>query len=1143
MPCASPVAAQPAPKVEVVPISGHAGELAFATYSPDGMRVATSSWDGMVKLWDAATSRLIHSFVAGSDVVYSVAFSSDGRLIAAASGDRTVKVWDALSRELVHVLREFRDGASAVLFSRDGSMIVTASFDGTIKLWSVATGRLVRSWDAGLTSDNALSLSPDDRLIASTTIDAIKLWEMPTGRLARTIKPGIRSVHGTAFTPDGEHLVGAVANQIVMWHVASGALVKVFEGHAGDVRAVAASPDGALLASSGDDRTVRVWSMARGEEITSVEAGPYAGAVAFGADGKTLLFEHAQIAWIMDIESGQFVSGFQGVSLPVTSVAVTPDGSRALWVGGDGLVKMVDLANGQLARVFKGHDDVASVVSAASKVARAVSGGYDKSLLVWDLSSGEMLKALRGHESALAAVAMSPDGNLVISGDYGGAVMLWDATSGKLLRKLDKISGTVRAVAVSPDGKRLLSAGSDRIVKLWDAASGKLIRSFAGNSHFILAVAFSTDGKLVAAGTWDKPVKMWDAESGKLVRQLEGHSDYVGSLAFSPDGKQLITGSLDRSIKVWDLATGAATATLKTHIEGTSKASTPRLTGNRYTSPGEVGGIAVAFLADGKRIAAGSSDSSVRIWNIAKRTAPVTFYNLPDGEWLTMTDAGFFVASENGAKLLSVVHGLEVASIDQVYERLYSRTLVEELLKGDPEGRHKDAAHKLDLGKLIESGPAPQLDYLPDRTEKAGDTVRLAVRITDASGGIGRKLVWRVNGRSQGEAHPAELAAAPTGEPVIVATALKVDPGRANQVEVVAYNRDGLVASAPLVITVDKFGTTTAERPRMHVLAVGVDKYRMKDYELRYAVNDARRFAKALETVGSTLFSKVETTLLVNEEVSRERLAQTFARLAETVKPGGVFVLFLGGHGKSIAERYHFYPQALDFAAGETVETHGIGHDQWTQWLSIVPAEKTLLVFDTCESTAASGFVRGADSARETAMDLLQHATGRNVITAARNAAYEGYQGHGILTYALLQGLAGAAAQGQSEVRVGALAEYVTTRVPQITQSVFGVRQAPAQKVTGSFPLGIKSAAVAPASDGEPIPREPTHIVVKPAEDAPLRERAGEDAPEAERKLKPGDAVTVVRFEKKQGKDYALVARAGEKLGYLPADAVLKINK
>jgi uncharacterized caspase-like protein len=329
----------------------------------------------------------------------------------------------------------------------------------------------------------------------------------------------------------------------------------------------------------------------------------------------------------------------------------------------------------------------------------------------------------------------------------------------------------------------------------------------------------------------------------------------------------------------------------------------------------------------------------------------------------------------------------------------------------------------------------------------------------------------------------------------------------------------------------------------MHVLAVGVDKYRMKDYELRYAVNDAKRVAKALETVGSTLFAKVETTALVNEDVTREKLAATFGRLAATVKPADVFVLFLGGHGKSIAERYYFYPQGLDFAAGETVETHGIGHDQWTEWLSKVPAEKTLLVFDTCESTAASGFVRGADSARETAMDVLQHATGRNVITAARNAAYEGYQGHGILTYALLQGLAGGAAQGQSEVRVGALAEYVTTQVPRITQSVFGVRQAPGQKVTGSFPIGITTAAVAPSSDGEAIPREPTHVVIKDADQAPLRERAGEDGPEAERKLKPGDAVTVVRFDKKQGKDYALVARDGEKLGYLPADAILKINK
>src|SRR5690606_30917102 len=131
-------------------------------------------------------------------------------------------------------------------------------------------------------------------------------------------------------------------------------------------------------------------------------------AVAFSADGKSLLIEHAEIAWILDIASGQVVTGFQGVSLPVTSVAVTPGGSKALWVGGDALVKMVEAASGPLARAPTGHDDVANVVSAAGKVPRAVSGSHDKSLRVWDLSTGEKLQVLRGHESALSAVAISP---------------------------------------------------------------------------------------------------------------------------------------------------------------------------------------------------------------------------------------------------------------------------------------------------------------------------------------------------------------------------------------------------------------------------------------------------------------------------------------------------------------------------------------------------------------------------------------------------------------------------------------------------------------------------------------------------------------------------------------------------------------
>jgi hypothetical protein len=150
-----------------------------------------------------------------------------------------------------------------------------------------------------------------------------------------------------------------------------------------------------------------------------------------------------------------------------------------------------------------------------------------------------------------------------------------------------------------------------------------------------------------------------------------------------------------------------------------------------------------------------------------------------DGDYLVITPAGFYAASGKGAeKMLHIVRGFETYSVLQFYEHLNRPDLVEARLKGDPEGKYADAASKLDLDKILNSGPAPQLGHLEKKTEKSNDSVKLAVRIKDTGGGIGGKVVWRVNGKTRGNLSTSGLAGPPTiGRSVTMSQDLKVDPG------------------------------------------------------------------------------------------------------------------------------------------------------------------------------------------------------------------------------------------------------------------------------------------------------------------------------------------------------------------------------
>ena len=129
--------------------------------------------------------------------------------------------------------------------------------------------------------------------------------------------------------------------------------------------------------------------------------------------------------------------------------------------------------------------------------------------------------------------------------------------------------------------------------------------------------------------------------------------------------------------------------------------------------------------------------------------------------------------------------------------------------------------------------------------------------------------------------------------------------------------------------------------------------------------------------------------------------------------------------------------------------------------------------------------------------------TGQNLIAASRQAAFEGYRGHGVLTYALLEALHSKDGSGDS-VRVAALADHVGGRVPAITQELFGQHQSPIRRLSGNdFPIGIRHA-VLKADDA--VSKTPTHVLIRQER---VRERPAADA-QGERELPPGTLLRAV---------------------------------
>lgn len=326
-------------------LEGHRSWVLAVSYSPDGTMIATGSYDNTVRVWEAKTGKPIGGpFKGHTKWVTSLAWEPfhlqmPGRpRLASSSKDGTVRIWDVVGAKADIAFTQHTSTVSCVKWGGTGK-IYTTSHDKTVRIWDSSTGALLNTLSSHAHWVNHLALSTD---YALRTSFYEQLQEIPTTPEEKQSKAAERFRKAASVGGETTEKFVTASDDCTMflWDPKDLTKPKRMTGHQKPVNHVCFSPDGHWVASSGFDNKVKLWLARDGTFVRNLigHVGPVYQSC-FSGDSRLLVTASKDTTLkVWDLKSGKLVEDLPGHKDEVFAVDWSPDGKR---VGSGGKDKAV----------------------------------------------------------------------------------------------------------------------------------------------------------------------------------------------------------------------------------------------------------------------------------------------------------------------------------------------------------------------------------------------------------------------------------------------------------------------------------------------------------------------------------------------------------------------------------------------------------------------------------------------------------------------------------------------------------------------------------------------------------------------------------------------------------------------------------
>lgn len=1003
----------------VINAMGHTGKIQNLVFTPDGERIISVSEDKTIREWNMKTGEMLRKFEVESGdgwdgMLYASAISPDGKWLAVAgypvASQKDVKyiaLIDLAAGKQVGTAFGHTNVINALDFSGRGDLLVSGSDDGTVIVWrvdekthpkiaaTISVGGPVRSLSVNsLTGDLAVAVlgEPDVRIFPLSNI-----------------QKGI-----TKWTP------------------------RLLKKHKGALNKVVYSLDGVYLASGSIEKEVIVWKT-DGSIVESLTVEDEVTALAFSHDSK-------------------FVVAFDNQGR----------GSSFNMLGH----KEAD---------YTGHDN--TVFTAAFNPAEtggynvASAGGANNEIIIWNPINGRTSKRIKGKGRAIEKLQFGKGLDFYAANTLSmqGNKQLWNYAFDLANMRVREVGDDAPPVSKP---RLTLTQSSEYLL---DLPKGKAVANSPDTDGRILTYLVTGDDAVVVAS--DYSLKMYDL-NGHLLKEFIGHSGGVRALSVSEDGRFLISGGEDQIINLWLLNETGTAWSVRQHPAFNDEnwagyfSSLPFDSLTKIPTKKAWTDVIAQLKTMGDKATYRALEAEYK--NLGEIMQPfATLFVADDAEWVCWTPKGYFSCTSKGSNYFGwhinqgVEQLAEYYSADQYFDLLYrpqqiqksmeQAQRVEKILLAEGEPIFDLTALGKPSAALFQPLTGADFNYEDGWLTTKAKSVTFQVDVFDGGGGVKELNIYQndkliINDR--------EVKTKGAGDRLTKTYTADILNGE-NRFRVVAinYNR---IESKPQVLLVKYIGETMATSA-LNIFSIGINKYLNASYDLNYAAPDARSFVEAISDAKTAgLYKAINKFELYDEQATKENILKKFKEVQAKAKPEDVFIFYYAGHGSLDINKknedgenpFYFVPHDVTQLYGDSKQlaAKGLSTEELSANLMAIRSTKQIVLMDACHSGGAvKGIKMRAAASEEKAMVQLGRSSGVAVIASSGSkqfaAEFEVLK-HGVFTYALLEALAGQAANGDTDVTVTELKTYMDKRVPELTKQHGGESQFPTGFVNGNdYPI------------------------------------------------------------------------------------------